>query len=161
MKRVYVLTALVAVLLTAAGCIFGYGAVDYIVPAPKAETNLEFATRTVAQLKTLAVGQSRDEVMERMREKYKISIEAQFPDREAVEKLERNKGMYSFRESVENRKECCNIRKVIPLNRALEKLDAWITGLRTEQSMTRTETEKIQQDTPRKGIVWLRRNNSA
>ena len=67
MKRVYVLTALVVVLLTAAGCLFGYGAVDYIVPAPTAETNLEFATRTVAQLKTLAVGQSRDEVLERMR----------------------------------------------------------------------------------------------
>ncbi|MDO8546612.1 MAG: hypothetical protein Q7R68_04550 [Nitrospirales bacterium] len=66
MKRVYVLTALVAVLLTAAGCIFGYSPVDYIVPAPTAETNLEFATRTVAQLKTLAVGQSRDEVMARM-----------------------------------------------------------------------------------------------
>jgi hypothetical protein len=67
MKKVYVLTALVAVLLTAAGCIFGYSPVDYIVPAPKAETNLEFATRTVAQLKTLAVGQSRDEVLERLR----------------------------------------------------------------------------------------------
>ena len=66
MKRVYVLTALVAVLLTAAGCIFGYSPVDYIVPAPTAETNLEFATRTVAQLKTLAVGQPRDEVLERL-----------------------------------------------------------------------------------------------
>jgi len=67
MKRVYVLTALVAVLLTASGCIFGYSPVDYIVPAPTAETNLEFATRTVAQLKTLAVGQSRDAVLERLR----------------------------------------------------------------------------------------------
>ena len=67
MKNVYVRTALVAVLLTAAGCIFGYGPVDYLVPDPKAETNLEFATRTVAQLKKLAVGQSRDEVLERMR----------------------------------------------------------------------------------------------
>ena len=67
MKRAYVLTALVAVLLTAAGCIFGYGALDYVVPGPKAETNLEFATRTVAQLKTLAAGQSREEVLERMR----------------------------------------------------------------------------------------------
>ena len=67
MKRAYVLTALVAVLLTASGCIFGYSPVDYIVPAPTAETNLEFAARTVAQLKTLAVGQSRGEVLERLR----------------------------------------------------------------------------------------------
>lgn len=95
------------------------------------------------------------EVMERMREKYGISIESQFPDREAVEKLEREKGLYSFRESVENRKECCNIRKVVPLNRALANLDAWITGLRTEQSVTRTDTQKIQPDAPRKGIVKI------
>lgn len=67
MKRVYVLTALVAVLLTAAGCLFGYGALDYGVPGPNAATNLEVATRTVAQLKTLAAGQSRDEVLERLR----------------------------------------------------------------------------------------------
>lgn len=67
MKRVSVLTALVAMMLTAAGCLFGYGAVDYIVPDPKAETNLAFAARTVAQLKTLAIGQSRDEVLERLR----------------------------------------------------------------------------------------------
>ena len=67
MKRACVLMALVAVLLTATGCLFGYGAVEYVVPAPTAETNLEIATRTVAQLKTLAVGQSRGEVLERLR----------------------------------------------------------------------------------------------
>ena len=66
MKRVYVLTALAAVLLTASGCLFGYSPVDYIVPAPTAETNLKFATRTVAQLKTLAAGQSRDEVLAKL-----------------------------------------------------------------------------------------------
>jgi hypothetical protein len=67
MKRAYVLAALVAVLLMASGCLFGYGALDYGVPGPNAETNLEIATRTVAQLKTLAAGQSRDEVLERLR----------------------------------------------------------------------------------------------
>src|SRR5207248_9428603 len=65
------------------------------------------------------------EVMEEIRKKYGIQIESQFPDREAVEKLEKDKGLYSFRESVENRKECCNIRKVVPLNRILGQLDAW------------------------------------
>lgn len=95
------------------------------------------------------------EVMERMREKYKITIESYFPDRAAVENLERAKGLYSFRESVENRKECCGIRKVESLNRALANLDAWITGLRTEQSMTRTDTEKVQVDAPRKGLVKI------
>lgn len=95
------------------------------------------------------------EVMDRVREKYGIAIESQFPDREAVEKLEREKGFYSFRESVENRKECCRIRKVVPLNRALAGLDAWITGLRAEQSVTRSGTPKVEMDVPRKGIVKL------
>src|SRR5438105_1062573 len=54
------------------------------------------------------------EVAEAMRWKYGVTIESQFPDREAVEKLEREKGLYSFRDSVENRKECCHIRKVVP-----------------------------------------------
>jgi phosphoadenosine phosphosulfate reductase len=93
------------------------------------------------------------EVMDELRKKYGIKIEAQFPDRESVEKLEREKGFFSFRESVENRKECCNIRKVIPLNRMLSQLDAWITGLRREQSVTRTEMKKVEIDVPRKGIV--------
>lgn len=93
------------------------------------------------------------EVMERIRQKYGIQIEVQFPDREAVEKLEREKGLYSFRENIENRKECCNIRKVVPLNRMLSQLDAWITGLRREQALTRTHTPKIEVDVPRKGLV--------
>ncbi len=95
------------------------------------------------------------EVMERMHEKYGIAIESQFPEREQVEKLEREKGLYSFRQSIENRKECCNIRKVIPLNRILSNLDAWITGLRREQAITRTELPKVEPDAPRKGIVKI------
>ena len=93
------------------------------------------------------------EVMEEMREKYGIRIESQFPDREAVEKLEKEKGLYSFRTSIENRKECCGIRKIVPLNRMLGNLEAWITGLRAEQSVTRTATPKIETDVPRKGLT--------
>jgi hypothetical protein len=65
MRRGFSLSALLAAALAAAGCT--YGSLEYFVPAPKAETNLEVATRTVAQLKTLAVGQSREEVLERLR----------------------------------------------------------------------------------------------
>ena len=95
------------------------------------------------------------EVMERVREKYGIAIESQFPDRESVEKLEMEKGLYSFRQSVENRKECCHIRKVVPLNRVLTKLDAWITGLRREQAVTRADTPKVEMDVPRKGLAKI------
>ena len=93
------------------------------------------------------------EVMDRIREKYGVAIQAVFPQREAVEKLEREKGFYSFRESVENRKECCGIRKVEPLRRALQGLDAWITGLRREQAVTRTELKKVEADAAHGGIA--------
>ena len=59
------------------------------------------------------------EVMERIRNRYGVVLETHFPDKDEVERLEREKGFYSFRESLENRKECCRIRKVEPLARAL------------------------------------------
>jgi phosphoadenosine phosphosulfate reductase len=55
-------------------------------------------------------------------------------------------GMNLFYHSVENRKLCCGIRKMEPLRRALSGLDAWITGLRREQSVTRTAVHKIEWD---------------
>jgi len=86
------------------------------------------------------------EVMQRIRDRYGITIESYFPDREAVERLEREKGFYSFRESMENRKECCGIRKVEPLRRALKGLRAWMTGLRRDQAVTRTDTDPVEWD---------------
>lgn len=65
---------------------------------------------------------------------YKKPIEAFFPDNGRVEQLISEKGPYSFYQSVENRKECCYIRKVEPLNRALEGMKIWVTGIRAEQS---------------------------
>jgi len=79
------------------------------------------------------------EVMERVRERYGLPIEAYYPQCEAVERLEREHGFYSFRKSLEARHACCQVRKVEPLERALAGLDAWITGLRREQSVTRVE----------------------
>src|SRR3989338_2926730 len=95
------------------------------------------------------------ELMERARQKYNIKIRSYFPDAEKVEKLEREKGFYSFRESIENRKECCLIRKVEPLGRALSGLKAWVTGLRREQSVTRTDIQKIELDEAHGGILKI------
>ena len=89
---------------------------------------------------------------ERVRAKYDVEIEWQFPEREAVEKLERAKGLYSFRDSLDNRHECCGIRKVAPLRRALAELDGWITGLRREQSVTRTDIPEVEWDAEHGGI---------
>ncbi len=112
--------------------------------------------RPDARVFTLDTGRLHPEtyaVMERCRERYGISLEVYFPQTEAVERLEREKGFFSFRESVEWRKECCAIRKVEPLRRALSTLDAWITGLRREQAVTRTQIQKIEWDLANGGII--------
>ena len=92
------------------------------------------------------------EVMEAVRRKYDVTIESYFPKAEAVESLERQKGFYSFRESVANRKECCAIRKVEPLSRALRGTEAWITGIRRAQGVTRTDVQKIEVDQAHPGL---------
>ena len=95
------------------------------------------------------------EVMDKIRRKYGIEIHSYFPENTSVEKLEKEKGFYSFRESVENRKECCAIRKVEPLNRALKGLSAWVTGLRRSQSVTRGDVPKIEADVTHAGILKI------
>ncbi len=108
---------------------------------------------TVFTLDTGRLPEETYEVMERIRERYGLEIVSTFPKREAVETLEREKGFYSFRKSIGNRKECCGIRKVEPLNRALSGLEAWITGLRREQAVTRTQLSKVESDAAHGGIA--------
>jgi phosphoadenosine phosphosulfate reductase len=107
---------------------------------------------------TLDTGRLHEETyqtMERVRTKYGLSIDVYFPDRQAVETLVRQKGLYSFRESIDNRKECCRIRKVEPLGRALGPLNAWVTGLRREQSVTRTDVPKVAEDADHPPMVKI------
>lgn len=87
------------------------------------------------------------EVADAITERYRLPIEWYFPQREAVERLVREKGQFSFRESLDNRHECCHIRKVEPLGRALKGLAGWITGLRREQSVTRGALAPVERDT--------------
>lgn len=75
---------------------------------------------------------------------YKKPIEPFFPERRDVEKLLVEKGPFSFYSSVENRKECCHIRKVEPLNRALEGMKVWVTGIRADQSPNRTDMKNVE-----------------
>ncbi len=110
---------------------------------------------TVFTLDTGRLPEETYEIMDRARKKYKINIEVFFPDQTATEQLVREKGFYSFRESVDNRKECCFIRKVQPLKRALSGLDAWATGLRKEQSVTRTDLLKVANDPDNPTLVKI------
>ena len=86
---------------------------------------------------------------------YKKQIDVYFPDYEAVEKMVTEKGPYSFYQSVENRKECCRLRKVVPLNRALEGMECWISGIRAEQSDDRNQMEWIEYDEAKKPLQIL------
>lgn len=79
-------------------------------------------------------------------EKYKKPINVYFPPNKDVEELLNKKGPFSFYESLENRKECCFIRKVIPLQRALSGNEIWITGLRASQSNNRSEMKLFEWD---------------
>jgi len=85
-------------------------------------------------------------VFNRTRERYNREIEVMFPKFEAVQKLLSTKGPYSFYDSIENRKECCNIRKVEPLIRALDNMECWITGIRRDQNQNRTGMEMFEWD---------------
>jgi phosphoadenosine phosphosulfate reductase len=78
--------------------------------------------------------------------KYGKEIKVFFPDNESVEKMVTEKGPYSFYESVFNRAECCRIRKVIPLSRALNGKKCWISGIRAEQSENRSHMEQLEYD---------------
>ena len=83
--------------------------------------------------------------LEEVREMYEIELEIWFANREGTEKLVKEKGLFSFYE--DGHKECCTVRKVDPLKRALNTVDAWITGQRKDQSPgTRTEVPVIQKD---------------
>lgn len=78
--------------------------------------------------------------------KYKLDIEVFSPNSQDLKELYQNQGANGFYESIENRKMCCGVRKVIPLKRALKDKKIWITGLRAEQSENRSELLKVEYD---------------
>ncbi|QSB26893.1 phosphoadenylyl-sulfate reductase [Flavobacterium sp. CLA17] len=101
---------------------------------------------TVFTLDTGRLFQETYDVFHRTLKKYKKQIEVYFPEAAAVENLLQTKGPNSFYDSVENRKECCFIRKVVPLRKALSGNAVWITGLRAEQSENRHDLNLFEYD---------------
>ncbi len=86
------------------------------------------------------------DLMDRIRDRYGCEIEVFFPRPEQVEQMVRREGLNLFYESVEKRQRCCRVRKGEPLERALGDLDAWITGLRPGQSVTRRAVRAVEID---------------
>lgn len=93
------------------------------------------------------------EVWERIEDKYGIKIKAYFPESKSVEEMINKHGPNLFYRSVDLRKLCCHVRKIEPLNRALKDLEAWVCGLRKEQSITRQDIKKVEIDDMHNGII--------
>ena len=91
-------------------------------------------------------------VLDRIKETYGVEVKPYKPEQAAVDAYVQQNGLNAFYDSVEMRKECCRIRKVEPLNRALAGNKAWVTGQRRAQSTTRAELA-VQEDDPAHGMT--------
>jgi len=111
-----------------------FGAEDAVVMDIMLKINPNFRFFT---LDTGRLPQETYDIMDIVRKKYNISIEVLFPDTKEVEEMVKEKGVNLFYESVDNRELCCEIRKVHPMNKMLNTLDGWITGLRRDQTKNR------------------------
>ena len=120
-----------------------FGQEDQVITALIAKDNLPI---TIFTLDTGRLFQETYDVFHKTLKKYKKEIKVYFPEAADVEKLLEAKGPNSFYDSVENRKECCFIRKVAPLTKALKGNSIWITGLRAEQSENRSDLAVFEYD---------------
>lgn len=112
-------------------------------------SHIIFSNKLPVKVFTLETGRLFPEtyyVWNRTIEMYGMPVQAYYPNTEAVEQMVSAKGPGSFYESVENRKECCGIRKVEPLKRALAGNSLWITGIRAEQSINREDMNAVEWD---------------
>ena len=119
------------------------GAEDQVITHLIAEHAREIPIFT---LDTGRLYQESYDLLERTRKRYHLEISVFFPEAKRVEEMVRARGPNLFYESVENRKLCCQIRKVEPLGRALSSLRAWIVGLRREQAVTRQDLKAVEWD---------------
>jgi phosphoadenosine phosphosulfate reductase len=133
------------------GLASSFGAEDVVIIDMMANINKK-KTR-IFTLDTGRLNQETYDLMDTIRKKYDVHLDVYFPDNEEVEEMVSTKGLNLMYESVENRKLCCEIRKVHTINRALSSLDGWITGLRRDQTATRVQIKKIMVDSSHNNIV--------
>lgn len=123
-----------------------FGAEDQVI------SHLIFSNNLPVMTATLDTGRLFPETYETFSNtiiKYRRNINVYFPEHEEVEKLVTEKGPFSFYESVGNRKECCRIRKLVPLSRALNGMKCWISGIRADQSDNRNNMDSVGYDEER------------
>ncbi len=129
-----------------------FGAEDAAMIEMMVKINPKFRFFT---LDTGRLPQETYDIIDIVRKKYNITIEVLFPDAKDVQDMVNEKGMNLFYDSVENRKLCCEIRKVRPMNKLLSTLDGWITGLRRDQTENRKDTQNFQIDHGHGGILKI------
>jgi phosphoadenosine phosphosulfate reductase len=112
-------------------------------------------TPRVFLLDTGRLHQETHDLLDRARRTYDLALEIYVPEALAIESLVRKKGPNSFYTSIENRQECCAVRKLGPLARALEGARAWVTGLRREQAQSRADVRAVELDETNGGILKL------
>jgi thioredoxin-dependent adenylylsulfate APS reductase len=99
--------------------------------------------------------QETHDFIDRVRGHYGVEVEVYVPDSGDLERLTRSFGANPFLQSVSLRHACCDVRKVQPLLKVLPGLDAWVTGLRRDQSSSRTDTRKVEVDREHSGIIKI------
>jgi len=112
-------------------------------------THMALKASQSARIMVLDTGRLHPEtylVMAQTQKQYQMTHEVYFPNAHDVETMVRDKGINLMYDSIDNRKECCHIRKVEPLKRALSTCKAWITGLRKAQAITRTDMKVVEWD---------------
>jgi phosphoadenosine phosphosulfate reductase len=128
-----------------------FGAEDQVL------THMILTIDKTAKIFTLDTGRLPYEtysVMDNTNLKYGIKVDVYFPEAKEVEELYKTQGINGFYESIENRKRCCFVRKIQPLQRALKGLEVWITGLRASQSVTREQMQLVEYDEAN-GVIKL------
>lgn len=119
------------------------GAEDQIITFYLAKTD---KTASIITLDTGRIFPETYDLLHRTVNRYGIQIKSYFPETTQVEEMVNKKGINLFYESIDNRKLCCQVRKIVPLKRALKGLNAWFTGLRREQSVTRADLKIVEWD---------------
>ncbi|MBI2911614.1 MAG: phosphoadenylyl-sulfate reductase, partial [Chloroflexi bacterium] len=109
----------------------------------------------VFTLDTLRLPTETNDLLDEVRQRYGTRVEILYPAIHAVDQMVQERGYNCFYRSVASRQICCGVRKVEPLDRALGGLDAWITGLRRDQAVTRGAVQTIELDGAHGGIVKL------
>jgi len=119
------------------------GLEDQVLTAMIAESGLDIPIFT---LDTGRLYPETYDLIARTKARYGVTIHVYFPAANDVEEMVDASGVNLFRDSIEARKRCCEVRKVRPLRRAQRELDAWICGLRSGQGATRQKVAAAEWD---------------